>query len=67
MVITDYNRAKYISDELDREEAGYWGCSVMHENVAIEGRATTCFTYFGNNTITFKIGECRFTVQKQSN
>ena len=61
-----YDRAKYISDELDRQEAGYWGCFIRDKEVTEQNKANICFTSFGSMRIDFRIGKCRITVLKQS-
>ena len=53
-----YDRARYISDELDRQEAGYWGCFIRDKEVAEQNKANICFTTFGSMRIDFRIGKC---------
>ena len=61
-----YERARYLSEELDKEETGRWGCLIADTSLVIEKRVSTCYVHFNENNISFRIGKCHFNVKQQS-
>ena len=55
-------RAKYVRDKFDEDEPGHWGCFTVHDGT----KAGVYFTFFSKNLVTLKVGDCKFTLRKQS-
>ena len=61
----DYGeRATYVTEKFDAEETGGWVCSAQHEDTV--GKASSCYTYYNNNSIWFRVGDCYFRVSQCS-
>ena len=55
----DYNeRAKYVKEKFDAEEAGNWVCFTQQENTKAGVRST----FFNNNRLVLCVGGSRFVL-----
>ena len=59
-----FERAKYVGEELNRTESGYWACITRHSTVECS-KSESYYTYFGKGKIYFRVGETYFDVFKQ--
>ena len=59
-----YQRAKYVTEKLNAEETGCWVCLARSKDAL--GKAYTYCTYYNNNSIWFKVGECYFSLAQCS-
>ena len=55
-------RAKYVRDKFDEDEADHWACFTAQDGA----KADVYFTYFCENRVSLKVGDCRFTLWKQT-
>ena len=55
----DYQqRAHYVRRKFDAEETGGWVCIAFHHDAV--SRAKPSATYYNNNNIWFRVGDCFF-------
>ena len=55
----DYQqRADYVREKFDAEETGGWVCIACHHDAV--PRAKPSYTYYNDNRIWFKVGNCYF-------
>ena len=53
-----FQRALYVKEKFDAEETGGWVCLAQHADTV--ARAQVGFTYYNNNNIWFRVGDCFF-------
>ena len=59
-----YQRADYVREKFDAEETGRWVCIAKQADAVAKSKSS--FTYFNNNCIWFKVGNCYFKLAQCS-
>ena len=59
-----FERAYYVKEKFDDDETGGWVCRAQSEDTV--GKADSCCTYYNNNSIWFRVGDCYFRVSQCS-
>ena len=59
-----FQRAKYVKEKFNADETGGWVCIAQSADTL--GKADSCCTYYNNNNIWFKVGECYFSLAQCS-
>ena len=54
-----FERAKYVREKFDKEEAGYWACFTQHDAGA---DASVSFSFLSDNVLKWCVGNCRFVL-----